>query len=35
MDWAFFRVEVPLPMRNCPPGTSTIPFVAVFTTYAP
>jgi hypothetical protein len=22
-------------MRNCPPGTSTIPFVAVFTTYAP
>ena len=35
MDWAFFRVEVPAPMRNRPPGTSTIPFVAVFTTYAP
>src|SRR3954469_9448935 len=22
-------------MRNCPPGTNTIPFVAVFTTYGP
>jgi hypothetical protein len=31
MDWGFFRVEVPLPMRNSPPETRIIPSVAVFT----